>query len=113
MADQSFIFELICGLLAMMGCVPTQLQVVLAQPSSDLQEAVQCDTDASDSDDEDVHPPSSADDESLLPAGHLLCDYGLRFPDAGEAGSADSSVMTPDPVASKLVKLQAARSQGK
>ena len=84
----------------------------MAQPSSDSQEAVQCDSEASDSDDEDVHPPSSADDEALLPAGHLLCDSGLRFPDAGEVGSADSSVMTPDPVASKLVKLQAARSSG-
>ena len=41
-----------------------------------------------------------------------MCDYGLRFPDAGEIGSADSSVMTPDPVISKLVKLQAARSSG-
>ena len=93
-------------------CVPAQLQVALAQPSLGLQEVGHCDSDASVSDDEDVRPPPSADDESLLPAGHLLCDSGLRFPDAGEAGSADSSVVTPEPVASKLVKLQAARSSG-
>jgi hypothetical protein len=111
-AIASFIFEPIFGLLAMMGCVPTQLQVALAQPSLELQEAVHCDSDASVSDDEDVHPASSAEDEAPLPAGHPLCDYGLRFPDAGEMGSVDSSVMTPDPVSSKLVQLQAARSSG-
>ena len=46
-----------------------------------------------------------AEDEAPLPAGHPLCDYGLRFPDAGEMGSVDSSVMTPDPVSSKHVAV--------
>ena len=39
-AIASFIFESNLGLLAMMGCVSTELHVALAQQSSALQEAV-------------------------------------------------------------------------
>ena len=109
-AIASFIFEPNFGLLAMMWCLSTQLHVALAQPSSALQEAVHCDSDAESSEDGDVPRASSADEEAQLPEGQLMREYGLRFPDAGSVGSVDPSFMTTDPVSSKLDKLKAARS---
>ena len=40
-------------------------------------------------------------EETQLPEGHLMCEYGLRSPDAGSVGIVDPSVMMQDPVSSK------------
>ena len=85
-----------------MGFISIDLHVTLAHSSSAHQEALPCDSVAESSEDEDLLRPTSAEEEA-----ELLCKYGLRFSDAASVGP---SVMTTDPVISKLDELKAARS---
>jgi len=65
------------------------------------------DSDAESSEEEDLLQLTSAEEEAELPEGHVLRKYGLLFTDAASVGP---SVMTMDPVISKLDKVKAAQS---
>ena len=93
----------------MMGCISTELHVVLARKSTAREEVSSCDSDAESSDGEELLQSSSAEEKPELPEGHLLRKYGLRFSDTASVGP---SIMKADPAIPKVEKVKVAWPSG-